>query len=362
MKYSLVLMGILLIAPQSAPANTPAFAQCGTYDSYILLYKSIQKFEELGKLHCGESLVITGQDGDFTQVRTTDGRLGWVPSGDLSTTAPAPQTVYTFGWTQKPKPEAQLDSAVAQPTSQTPETAPLPTSVERPVGTPAQTAAGTIVEPAAQTPAETMVQPSVEPVVAPITQTPSEPAESGSAAAPVAAPVPAAGGAAGTSCRRATQRIRSAADECKRDENARRSHEPRRHHHAARCCALRFRHFPCRTASFEAIGSFRPHHSGDDARAGRLSRGPAGRSAFGRSKNSRSNAGATGGEQRCLFQRFTGRLRRRYGRRRTGEAERRHRDPQRSRSARANHGGEANGLGKFRTGGLVHAGRYRRHR
>src|SRR3984885_14867475 len=103
MKYALVLMGILLIAPQSAPANTPAFAQCGTYDSYILLYKSIQKFEELGKLHCGESLVITGQDGDFTQVRTTDGRLGWVPSGDLSTTAPAPQTVYTFGWTKKTK-------------------------------------------------------------------------------------------------------------------------------------------------------------------------------------------------------------------------------------------------------------------
>ena len=193
MKYALVLVGILFVAPQSAPANTPAFAQCGTYDSYILLYKSIQKFEELGKLHCGESLEITGQDGDFTQVRTTDGRLGWVPSGDLSTTAPAPQTVYTFGWTQKPKPEAQLDSAVAQPTSQTPETAPLPTSVERPVGTPAQTAAGTIVEPAAQTPAETMVQPSVEPVVAPITQTPSEPAESGSAAAPVAAPVPSAG-------------------------------------------------------------------------------------------------------------------------------------------------------------------------
>src|ERR1700733_6974286 len=186
MKYALVLVGILFVAPQSAPANTPAFAQCGTYDSYILLYKSIQKFEELGKLHCGESLVITGQDGDFTQVRTMDGRLGWVPSGDLSTTAPAPQTVYTFGWTQKPKPEAQPDSAVVQPISQTPEPAPLQAPGETSVRTPAQTTARTVVEPPAQTPAETMVQPSAEPVVEPLTQTPSEPAESGPAAAPVA--------------------------------------------------------------------------------------------------------------------------------------------------------------------------------
>jgi hypothetical protein len=190
MKYALVLMGILFVAPQSAPANTPAFAQCGTYDSYILLYKSIQKFEELGKLHCGESLVITGQDGDFTQVRTTDGRLGWVPSGDLSTTVPVPQTVYTFGWTQKPKPETKSETVVAQPTSQSPEPAPLGTPVETSVQAPAQTAARTIVEPAAPMPAETMVQPGVEPVVEPITRTPSEPAESNPATAPAAAPVP----------------------------------------------------------------------------------------------------------------------------------------------------------------------------
>src|ERR1700735_1058204 len=126
MKYALVLVGILFVAPQSAPANTPAFAQCGTYDSYILLYKSIQKFEELGKLHCGESLVITGQDGDFSQVKTGDGRLGWVPSSDLSTTAPPPQSAFTFGWTEKAMPEPksdpaadpQIEAAPAQPTAQ----------------------------------------------------------------------------------------------------------------------------------------------------------------------------------------------------------------------------------------------------
>ncbi len=126
MKFSLLLMGILFAAPQSAPANTPAFAHCGTYDSYILLYKSVQKFEELGKLHCGESVAITAQDGDYSQVQTTDGRLGWVPSSDLSTTAPPQQSAFTFGWTEKAKPDPtlapQTDPAPTQPTMQPAET------------------------------------------------------------------------------------------------------------------------------------------------------------------------------------------------------------------------------------------------
>jgi hypothetical protein len=137
MRYSLLLVGILFVAPQSAPANTAAYARCGTYDSYILLYKSIQKFEELGKLHCGEGIQITAQDGDYSQVQTGDGRLGWVPSSDLSTTAPPPQSAFTFGWTEKAKPEPKLDSATdpqpnaapAQPTAQPAET---PVVVARP--------------------------------------------------------------------------------------------------------------------------------------------------------------------------------------------------------------------------------------
>jgi len=170
MKYTLVLVGILFVGPQSAPANTPAFAQCGTYDSYILLYKSIQKFEELGKLHCGESLTITAEDGDFTQVRTTDGRVGWVPTGDLSTTAPPPQAVYTFGWTQKPKPAPESAIVVAQPASQAPEPAPVQTPVETSVQTPVRTPAQTTVEPSVQTPVQTPSQTTPEPPV----QTPAE--------------------------------------------------------------------------------------------------------------------------------------------------------------------------------------------
>ena len=175
MKYGLFLVGIFLVAPQSAPANTPAFAHCGTYDSYILLYKSIQKFEELGKLRCGESLVITGQDGDFTQVRTTDGRFGWVPTSDLSTTAPPPQVVYTFGWTQKPKSEIQSDTTVVQPVAQPVSQLPEPAPAQRPVETAVQKPVETTAEPAIQAPAEAIVRPAVELTVEPSAEPSAEP-------------------------------------------------------------------------------------------------------------------------------------------------------------------------------------------
>jgi hypothetical protein len=156
MKYCLILVGIFFVAPQSAPANTPAYAHCGTYDSYILLYKSIQKFEELGKLHCGESVAITGQDGGFSQVQTGDGRLGWVPTTDLSTTAPPPQAVYTFGWTDKPKAESKLEPK--------PEPAPEPSSgaaADRPFTQPPDS---TPTQPAVQQ----LNQPTELPIVTPV--------------------------------------------------------------------------------------------------------------------------------------------------------------------------------------------------
>ena len=170
MKCGLIVLGILFVAPQSAPANTPAYAHCGTYDSYILLYKSVQKFEELGKLRCGESVAITGQEGGFSQVQTADGRLGWVPTTDLSTTAPPPQPVYTFGWTQKSKPADQPDTTIAQPARETPEPLPAPTPVEAPVQAPDRTPAQTTVEPSVQTPVQTQTQTTLEPPV----QTPAE--------------------------------------------------------------------------------------------------------------------------------------------------------------------------------------------
>jgi hypothetical protein len=186
MKYALVLFGILFLVPQAAPANTPAYAHCGTYDSYILLYKSIQKFEELGKLRCGESVVITAQDGEFTQVQTADGRFGWIATSDLSTTVPPPQAVYTFGWTQKPKPEPKRETVGDQPAGQAPpEAVVAQTAAPTPAATLAQSAVEETVPTPTPTPAPapTIVQPSDEPSV----QTPSQPANQPTAQLPVPA-------------------------------------------------------------------------------------------------------------------------------------------------------------------------------
>ncbi len=61
-----VRLGILAIAiltsalgARSARAgNPPGYAYCGTYGSYVLLYRSNDNFEELGKLRCGEKVEV----------------------------------------------------------------------------------------------------------------------------------------------------------------------------------------------------------------------------------------------------------------------------------------------------------------
>ena len=43
------------------------------------------------------------RNDDYTEVRTEDGRIGWVINSDLSASAPPPQEVYTFGLTAQRK-------------------------------------------------------------------------------------------------------------------------------------------------------------------------------------------------------------------------------------------------------------------
>ncbi len=97
MKHFALAIGVFFIAALPVRANSAAYAHCGTYDSYILLYKSTQKFEELGKLRCGERIEVVARNDDYSQVQTEDGRIGWVINNDLSASAPPPQEVYTFG-------------------------------------------------------------------------------------------------------------------------------------------------------------------------------------------------------------------------------------------------------------------------
>jgi uncharacterized protein YgiM (DUF1202 family) len=134
MKYLALAIGILFVTAQPARANSVAYVQCGTYDGYILLYKSTQKFEELGKLRCGEEVTVVAQTDNYSQLQTSDGRFGWVLSSDLSTTAPAPQETFTFGLTEKQKsmpaaaPPAEIPHE--QPVAVRPaESAPLITNV-----------------------------------------------------------------------------------------------------------------------------------------------------------------------------------------------------------------------------------------
>lgn len=100
------ILGVLLFlgAATCAQAGTPGYVQCGTYDSYLLLYRSLDKFEELGKLRCSEKVEILGHVPGYYEVRVADGRTGWVLDADISTTLPPPHHAFTFGMTEPPKP------------------------------------------------------------------------------------------------------------------------------------------------------------------------------------------------------------------------------------------------------------------
>ena len=52
------LIGAFFIVALPARADSAAYAHCGTYDSYILLYKSTQKFEELGSCDAAKRLTL----------------------------------------------------------------------------------------------------------------------------------------------------------------------------------------------------------------------------------------------------------------------------------------------------------------
>ena len=104
MKVRTLAFLILVAGATSARAEAVSYAVCGPYDAYVLIYKTTERFEELGKLRCSEKVEILNQKGSFAQIRTQDGRLGWVRFADLADAPPPPQHVYTFGLTEDAKP------------------------------------------------------------------------------------------------------------------------------------------------------------------------------------------------------------------------------------------------------------------
>jgi hypothetical protein len=102
MKVRLSLLIFVLLAGISLRAATPGYAYCGTYGSYVLMYKSNDQLEELGHLRCGEKVDVLSRWLEYVQVRTGDGRIGWVHYSGISN-SPA-GTSNNFGMTDPSVP------------------------------------------------------------------------------------------------------------------------------------------------------------------------------------------------------------------------------------------------------------------
>jgi hypothetical protein len=107
----LLILGAGVSGAASTKAATTGYAYCGTYGSYVLLYKSNDQFEELGKLRCGEKVEIVSRWFEYAQVRTVDGRIGWVHYAELSN-APGIAPTMNFGLTD---PSAKPQSGGVPP-------------------------------------------------------------------------------------------------------------------------------------------------------------------------------------------------------------------------------------------------------
>jgi hypothetical protein len=86
MKLRLFALILALFAAGVARADSTGYAYCGSFDAYVLLYKTTDQIEELGKLRCDEKVEVLTRWTKFFQVRTADGRVGWVRSTDISGT------------------------------------------------------------------------------------------------------------------------------------------------------------------------------------------------------------------------------------------------------------------------------------
>lgn len=97
-----ILIGLLIAASVcGAPtrAASVGYAYCGTYGGYVMMYKSSDALEELGKLRCGEKVQIVTRWVEIIQVQTADGRVGWVRRTEISATPVAGPPTTGFGLT-----------------------------------------------------------------------------------------------------------------------------------------------------------------------------------------------------------------------------------------------------------------------
>ena len=84
MKVRICILLVSLLAAASARSAPAGYAYCGSYASYVLLYRSVEQLEEMGHLRCGEKVELLAQHLDYFQVRALDGRVGWVNRAGIS--------------------------------------------------------------------------------------------------------------------------------------------------------------------------------------------------------------------------------------------------------------------------------------
>src|ERR1700733_12339164 len=94
---TLLIFASSLIAT-TARANPPGFAYCGTYGSYVLVYRANDGLAGLGKRRCGGGGEGMSRCYDYVQIRAIDGRVGWVNWNEISNYPGAPPSK-NFGMT-----------------------------------------------------------------------------------------------------------------------------------------------------------------------------------------------------------------------------------------------------------------------
>jgi hypothetical protein len=74
----------VLFGAAPAQSATIGYAYCGSNGAYVMLYQSAEQLEILGHLRCNEKVEVLTRSGDYTQVRTQDGKVGWVHYSEIS--------------------------------------------------------------------------------------------------------------------------------------------------------------------------------------------------------------------------------------------------------------------------------------
>src|SRR5256885_5201018 len=103
----LIMLGILfLLSTARAKADDFTYAYCPLGEGYVFLYDSVDGFQVLANLKCGQRLtVVDARDRDRIKVRTADGKEGYVMKSSATAVVPGGQR----------QPEAPANGGSQQP-------------------------------------------------------------------------------------------------------------------------------------------------------------------------------------------------------------------------------------------------------